>query len=78
MSDELLTVAEAAEKLKIHQVTLRNMLRSGELKGMKFGVREWRIPDKAIQEFIDSKMRKPAAGEKVIQNPAELYVPPGS
>jgi excisionase family DNA binding protein len=64
MSDELLTVAEAAEKLKIHQVTLRNMLRSGEIKGMKFGVREWRIPDKAIQEFIDAKMGKPAVGEK--------------
>jgi excisionase family DNA binding protein len=62
MEDELLTVDEAAKRLKIHSVTLRKMLREGSIRGMKFGAREWRIPDSALKEFIASRMgNKPAA-----------------
>ncbi len=65
MEDELLTVAEAAKRLKIHEVTLRGMLRLGEVRGMKFGSREWRIPSSALKEFIDTKMgNKPVTSEK--------------
>jgi excisionase family DNA binding protein len=60
MEDELLTVDQGAKRLKIHRVTLRKMLREGSIKGMKFGAREWRIPESALQEFIASKMGKSA------------------
>jgi len=56
MEDELLTVDEVAARLKIHPVTLRKMLRGGLIRGMKFGVREWRIPASAVKEFIESRM----------------------
>ena len=63
MEDELLTVTEAAKRLKIHEVTLRGMLRSGQVRGMKFGARQWRIPSSSLQEFINGKMGP---------NPAEM------
>ncbi len=60
MSDELLTVEQAAAKLQMHVATVRRMLREGNLGGVKLGKKEWRVPDKAIQELIDRNM-KPAA-----------------
>ena len=63
MEDELLTVDEAATRLKIHSVTLRKMLREGAIGGMKFGTREWRVPVSALNEFIASRMQKPAAAK---------------
>lgn len=64
MGDELLTVDEAAKRLKLHAVTVRNMLRAGTINGMKVGAQQWRVPESALQEFISSRMRKPPAGEK--------------
>ncbi len=64
MSEELLTVSEAATRLKIHEGTLRRMLQAGEIKGMKFGAREWRIPDRELQGFIDAKMGRKPTEEK--------------
>jgi len=62
MSDELLTVEQAAQKLQMHVATVRRMLRSGQLAGMKIGLKEWRIPDKAIQALTDASMlSKPVA-----------------
>jgi excisionase family DNA binding protein len=62
--DELLTVDEAAKRLKLHSVTIRNMLRAGTIKGMKLGPQQWRIPESSLQDFIDVRMGKPAASEK--------------
>ena len=56
MEDELLTVDEAAKRLKIHNVTLRKMLREGKVRGMKFGAREWRVPASSLKAFVDAKM----------------------
>ena len=56
MEDELLTVDQAATRLKIHAVTLRKMLREGVVQGMKFGAREWRVPESSLQAFIKSRM----------------------
>ena len=65
MDDELLTVSEAAKRLKIHEVTLRGMLRAGKVKGMKFGAREWRIPSSSLREFIECKMGQTLATHSV-------------
>jgi len=45
--EELLTVEETAARLKVDVETVRRWLRSGQLRGLKFG-RMWRIPAGAL------------------------------
>ena len=45
--EELLTVEEAAARLKVDVETVRRWLRSGQLRGLKLG-RMWRIPESAL------------------------------
>jgi excisionase family DNA binding protein len=47
MSDELLTVPEAAERLKVNAETVRRWLREGVLTGAKLGKRQWRVRAKS-------------------------------
>ncbi len=51
MEQEYLTVAEAAALLKVAPNTIRDWLKSGELKGSKIG-RLWRIRQCDLDEFI--------------------------
>jgi excisionase family DNA binding protein len=60
--NELLTVDQAAERLQFHPYTVRKMLRSRQIPGVKFG-REWRIPMSAVQSFVEQQLRKPATSE---------------
>ena len=57
MSDELLTVDQAADRLQMSVATVRRMLRDGKLPGRKLGPRQWRIPVLAITQFVDAAMR---------------------
>jgi len=56
MSEDLLTVSEAAARLKIHDGTLRRMLQAGKIKGLKFGAREWRVPEGELNRFIETRL----------------------
>ena len=49
--DDLLTVEEASEALKMGKNALYKLLASGKLKAFRNG-RVWRIPKQAIEEFI--------------------------
>lgn len=51
---ELLTVDEVAEVLYLGKNTVYDLLRSGELKGIRFG-RVWRVPKESINEMITRK-----------------------
>jgi excisionase family DNA binding protein len=64
MSD-MLTVDEAAAELKMHPVTIRKLLRGGDLPGVKVGPRQWRIRKADLTSYIDNKLndRKPAAAK---------------
>lgn len=67
MSETLLTPEEVAEQMKLHPVTVRRMLRDGELPGIKIGKRQWRIPESALQQFIQRQLTpaaKPTATRK--------------
>jgi excisionase family DNA binding protein len=64
MGEDLLTVDETSKRLKIHKVTLRKMLRDGVIRGMKLGVREWRVPESSLREFIESRMSKKPPGSE--------------
>jgi excisionase family DNA binding protein len=50
----LLTVEQAAQRLQLSQPTVRRLLASGELRGMKRG-KLWRIPESALFEMPTAK-----------------------
>jgi excisionase family DNA binding protein len=56
----LYTVHEIAQILRMHEETVRILLRSGRLKGIKLGPHatlpgrfEWRITDQALRQFLE-------------------------
>lgn len=49
--DDVLTVDEACEALKVGHNTLYSLLNSGKLKAYRCG-RIWRIPVAALREYI--------------------------
>ncbi len=62
MSEEWLTVAEAADRLKLHQDTVRIWLRSGKLKGTKLSRRAgYRIPASELARVLRGEEGKAAA-----------------
>ena len=63
MEDELLTVEEAAARLKMHPVTVRRLLREGQVPGRKVGVRQWRVSAAALKAYIEGGERPAAKGE---------------
>ncbi len=72
MSDmpRLYTVHEVAKILQMHEETVRILLRSGRLHGIKLGPHatlpgrfEWRITDQALHRFFDGETEPTATGE---------------
>ena len=64
------TVREVAEILRMHEETVRGLLRSGRLKGIKLGPHptlpgrfEWRITDEALRAFLGMTDVAPAPSE---------------
>lgn len=53
---ELLMVDEVAEILCLGKNTVYDLLRSGELEGIRFG-RVWRVPKDSIQRMINKKRK---------------------
>lgn len=53
----LLTIPEAAERLSVSRTTLYKLIRTGELKALKFG-RSRRVTDLEIEDFIRSQVAK--------------------
>ncbi len=49
--EELLTVDEAAARLKVQPDTVRRWLRSGKLRASKLG-RDWRIPASSVEGLL--------------------------
>lgn len=58
MSEQYLTVDQAAERLQVHPRTVRRLLVSGELPGNRIG-RQWRISPSALQSYVEGGARKP-------------------
>jgi excisionase family DNA binding protein len=61
--EEHLTVEEAATRLKFSAPTVRRLLRDGEIHGVKFGPRQWRVTESAIQDYVTRHSQKPAAAK---------------
>jgi excisionase family DNA binding protein len=53
MMEELFTVEETAERLKVRQRTVKRWLLSDQLRGLK-ARRKWRVRPSAIEEFLQA------------------------
>lgn len=53
---DILTPEDVTEELMIGKNAIYNLLNSGELKGFRVG-RNWKIPRKALDEYIDRKIK---------------------
>jgi excisionase family DNA binding protein len=51
--EELLTVTEVSERLKMPQRAVKRWLVSGQLHGLKAG-RKWRVKPSAIESFLQA------------------------
>lgn len=55
MSARLLTVREAADRLAYSKSVTYELIRAGRLRAVRISeASDWRVPDDAIAEFIDS------------------------
>jgi len=61
---QLITPEIAAEKLAVSVKTIKNLLRRGELRGVKVGNR-WRLQEEALEEYLQNPTR---SGRSLIAN----------
>ena len=54
--DEIMTVTEVAEYLKISEVTTYKFVQEGKIQGFKIG-RHWRVKRSDLSEFIEKQKR---------------------
>lgn len=55
-NDEIMTVNEVAEYLKISEVTTYKLVQEGKIPAFKIG-RHWRVEKRDLSEFIDKLKR---------------------
>jgi excisionase family DNA binding protein len=58
--DEVLTVHEIAEALKVNQQTVRNWIDAGDLAAIRVGKRRVRVRRRDLEAFLDKSNRTPA------------------
>ena len=51
--EKFITPEEAGEQLKVKAATVKTWLRSGDLKGVKFG-KQWRIKENDWLQFLET------------------------
>ena len=56
--EKLLTPAQVADRLQIHERTVTRWLRDNYLRGFKLG-KEWRIAPTDLSAFMDSHANQP-------------------
>ena len=64
MPDELLTVKEVAERLKLNQQTIRNMIDRGELGHVRVGQRRVRVRQSQLDAFLPARQRGSRRGDR--------------
>jgi excisionase family DNA binding protein len=56
---DMMTIAEVAKYLKLHELTVRRLAREGELPAFKVG-RQWRIKRDLLEKWIADRSGKGA------------------
>ena len=66
--NEFMTTEEAAKKLNLHIVTVRNMIRNKKLDGIKIGGKTWLVSKKSVEDYRleteDMSKNDPRRGRK--------------
>ena len=57
MTDGVLTIREAAERLDVHRETIRRAIKAGELPAQRTG-RDWRIEVAALDRFDERRQNE--------------------
>ncbi|EGB15468.1 DNA binding domain protein, excisionase family [Pseudodesulfovibrio mercurii] len=70
----LLTVREVADYLRVHQRTAYRLITSGDIKAIKIGS-QWRVPEQALMEFLESGMKAAAPSGKRKTAPDQFKLP---
>lgn len=55
--DDILTIEEVAESLKIGSTQAYKIVRTGQLKGYKEG-RDWKVPKISLEEYIRKRLAR--------------------
>ena len=55
MSNELLTISQAADYLKLSEKTVRRLISDQKLIASKVGDRSWRIKESDIEDYLQSR-----------------------
>ena len=61
--DELLTVNEVAELLKLNQQTVRNWIAAGDLPAVRIG-RRVRVRASTIEDLVGRRLTRPSTGSR--------------
>lgn len=67
MAEELLTLNEVADRLRLHPESVRRWLKSGRIHGRKLGPTRagWRIPASEVDRVLsEAEPSGPPAGER--------------
>jgi len=70
----LFTVREVADFLRVHQRTAYRLITGGSIKAIKIGS-QWRVPEAALMEFIESGWKAAATGTKKEAKPDQFKLP---
>ena len=54
MSDDILTIKQTAEYLKVCEKTIRRLIKSNKIPASKVGARSWRIKKMDIDEYLNN------------------------
>jgi excisionase family DNA binding protein len=74
----MLTPQAIAEILGVHQKTVHLWLRNGKLKGIKISYRAWRIPQSALDQFIEQNSNVVSQHGMVAQQGTAKNDPPST
>ncbi|QGY41990.1 helix-turn-helix domain-containing protein [Pseudodesulfovibrio cashew] len=70
----LYTVREVAELLRVHQRTAYRLITGGSIKAIKIGS-QWRVPESALLEFINSGWQEPEPEDQSKPGPTQYKLP---
>lgn len=57
MAENIYTLQEVADYLKVTRQTIYNYVRAGKLKANKIGAQQYRVTEKELQKFITGKKK---------------------
>ncbi len=70
----LMTVREVADALRVHQRTAYRLISNGSIRAIKIGS-QWRVPQEAFLEFLDSGWKAAVKEKKKPGGPVQLNLP---